>query len=98
MMAMDMRQLLDSMENTIKLQGRARAERRAREAEQEQKEFKEKLMRIAAGQNRHMPNPLRHRSRQPFQRSHIQVSNQCMGVGIDVLILLIVDIFPIILI
>ena len=51
MMAMDMRQLLDSMENTIKLQGRARAARRAREAEQEQKEFKEKLMRIAAGQN-----------------------------------------------
>ncbi len=51
MMALDMRQLLDSMENTIKLQGRARAERRAREAEQEQKEFKEKLLRIAASQN-----------------------------------------------
>ncbi|MCM1119736.1 MAG: hypothetical protein NC543_10320 [bacterium] len=48
--AMDMRQLLDSMENTIKLQGRARAEKRAREAEREQKEFKEKLMRIAASQ------------------------------------------------
>ena len=40
----DMRQLLDSMENTIKLQGRARAERRARKAEQE------KLMRIASSQ------------------------------------------------
>ena len=50
MMTMDMRQLLDSMENTIKLQGRARAEKRAREAEHEQKEFKEKLMRIAASQ------------------------------------------------
>lgn len=50
MTTMDMKQLLDSMENTIRLQGRARAERRAREAEHEQKEFKEKLMRIAASQ------------------------------------------------
>lgn len=50
MTTMDMRQLLDSMESNIKLQGRARAERRAREAEREQKEFKEKLMRIAASQ------------------------------------------------
>ena len=50
MIAMDMKQLLDSMENSIKLQGRARAEQRARRAEQEQKEFKEKLMRIAASQ------------------------------------------------
>lgn len=47
---MDMKQLLNSMESTIKLQGRARAERRAREAEREQKEFREKLMRIAASQ------------------------------------------------
>lgn len=46
----DMKQLMNSMENTMKLQSRARAERRAREAEQEQKEFKEKLMRAAAGQ------------------------------------------------
>lgn len=46
----DMKQLINSMENTMKLQGRARAERRAREAEQEQKEFKEKLMRAAASQ------------------------------------------------
>lgn len=46
----DMKQLINSMENTIKLQGRARAEKRARQAEQEQKEFKEKLMRIAASQ------------------------------------------------
>ncbi len=36
------------MESTIKLQNRAKAERRAKEAEREQKEFKEKLMRIAA--------------------------------------------------
>ena len=50
MIAMDMKQVLDSMENSIKLQGRARAERRARRAEHEQEEFKEKLMRIAAGQ------------------------------------------------
>lgn len=47
---MDMKQLLNSMESTMKLQGRARAERRAREAEREQKEFREKLMRIAASQ------------------------------------------------
>ena len=50
MTAMDMKQLLNSMENSIKLQGRARAEKRARRAEQEQEEFKEKLMRIAASQ------------------------------------------------
>ena len=50
MIAMDMKQLLNSMENSIKLQGRARAERRARRAEQEQEEFKEKLMRNAASQ------------------------------------------------
>jgi len=49
-MSMDMKQLLDSMESSIRLQGRARAERRAREAEQEQKEFREKLARIAASQ------------------------------------------------
>lgn len=46
----DMKQLLNSMENTIKLQNRARAERRAREAEQEQAEFKEKLRRAANSQ------------------------------------------------
>ena len=50
MIGMDMKQLLDSMENSIKLQGRARAERRVRRAEHEQEEFKEKLMRIAASQ------------------------------------------------
>ena len=37
------------MENSIRLQGRGRAEKRARRAEQEQEEFKEKLM-LAASQ------------------------------------------------
>lgn len=46
----EMTQLIDSMKDTIKLLGRARAERRAQEAEQEQQEFKEKLQRIAASQ------------------------------------------------
>ena len=50
MITMDMKQLMDSMENSIKLRSRARAEERARRAEQEQEEFKEKLMRIAASQ------------------------------------------------
>jgi len=50
MNATDMKQLLNSMESNIKLQGRARAEKRARKAEREQKEFKEKLMRAAASQ------------------------------------------------
>ena len=50
MIAMDMKQLLNSMEYSIKLQGRARAEKRARRVEQEQEEFKEKLMRVAASQ------------------------------------------------
>lgn len=44
----DMTQLLNSMENTLKLQNRARAERRAQKAEQEKREFEEKLMRAAA--------------------------------------------------
>ena len=48
MIEKDMKQLIDSMENSIKLQSRARAEKRARRAEREQEEFKEKLMRIAA--------------------------------------------------
>ncbi len=43
----EMQQIIDSMESTVRLQNRARAERRARKAEQEQKEFKEKLMRAA---------------------------------------------------
>ncbi|MCM1127629.1 MAG: hypothetical protein NC429_14315 [Lachnospiraceae bacterium] len=45
-----MRQLLDSMENTLKLQCQAKAERRADEAEREKKAFQEKLMRAAATQ------------------------------------------------
>lgn len=44
----DMAQLLHSMENTVKLQNRASAERRARKAEQEKKEFLEKLQQAAS--------------------------------------------------
>lgn len=47
----DMKQLFASMEETMKLRYRASAERRAREAEQEQKNFREKLMRAAASEN-----------------------------------------------
>lgn len=43
-----MRQLLDSMEYSLKLQCQAKAERRASEAEREKKAFQEKLMRAAA--------------------------------------------------
>lgn len=50
MTTIDMKQLAAFMENTIKLQGRAKAEKRARQAEREQKEFKEELMRIADSQ------------------------------------------------
>lgn len=46
-MMTDMRQLMNSMENTMRLQNRARAQRRAEEAERDKKEFKEKLMRAA---------------------------------------------------
>lgn len=45
-----MRQLLDSMENSIKLQCQARAERRSDEAERERKSFQEKLMRATVSQ------------------------------------------------
>lgn len=44
----DMRKLMDSMEDTIKKQNRANAERRAKKAKQEQDEFEEKLMRATA--------------------------------------------------
>lgn len=44
----DMTQLLHTMENAIKLQTRAGAERRARKTEREEKEFLEKLQRAAA--------------------------------------------------
>lgn len=43
----DMRKMIDSMEQTVKMQNRANAERRAKKAEQEQEEFEEKLMRTA---------------------------------------------------
>lgn len=46
----NMTQLMHSMENTIKLQNRASAERRARKAEQEKKEFLEKLQQAAASE------------------------------------------------
>lgn len=48
--ATEMKQLFSSMEETMKLQYRARAERRAQKAQQEQKDFREKLMRAAAGE------------------------------------------------
>lgn len=47
-MVVDMRQVMASMEETMKLQNQARAERRAEKAAQEKKEFQEKLMRAAA--------------------------------------------------
>ena len=47
-MTTDMKQIIKSMENSIKLRHRARAEKRAEEAEQKKKEFEEKLMRAAA--------------------------------------------------
>lgn len=48
-MTTDMKQLIDSMEKSIKLRNRARAAKRADEAEQKKKEFEEKLMRASAG-------------------------------------------------
>ena len=44
----DMTQLLHSMERSMKLQNRARAERRAARAEQEKREFQEKLLQAEA--------------------------------------------------
>lgn len=44
----DMTQLMNSMENTLKLQMRAKAERRTQKAEQEKKDFQEKLRQAAA--------------------------------------------------
>ena len=43
-----MKQLFDSMENGIRLRARAKAERRAQEAEQEERKFREKLLQAAA--------------------------------------------------
>lgn len=47
-MITDMKQVLSSMENSIRLRNRAEAERRAARSEQEKKEFLEKLMRAAS--------------------------------------------------
>lgn len=44
----EMKQLLDSMENAVKLRSQARAERRAEEAEREKHAFQEKLLIAAA--------------------------------------------------
>ena len=46
-MKSDMTQLIDSMENSIKLQYTARANKRAEKAAQEQREFEAKLARAA---------------------------------------------------
>ncbi len=48
-MTTDMKQLINSMEQNIRLRNRARAEKRAEEAEQEKRKFEEKLMQAAAG-------------------------------------------------
>lgn len=47
-MKTNMTSLLDSMEETIKLQSRAKAEQRARKAQQQEEDFREKLMRTAS--------------------------------------------------
>ena len=46
-MTTSMTKLLDSMEETIKLQNRAKAEQRARKAQKKEEDFREKLMRTA---------------------------------------------------
>ena len=43
-----MTKVFDSMENALRLQFQANAERRAAKAEQEEKEFRERLMQAAA--------------------------------------------------
>ncbi len=45
-----MKKVFDSMENALRLQFQANAERRAAKAEQEEKEFRERLMQAAASQ------------------------------------------------
>ena len=45
---MEMRTMLDSMEEAIKARNRADRERRAKKAEREREEFEEKLMRAVA--------------------------------------------------
>lgn len=46
----DIKQVMDSIENAMRLQIQANSERRAAKAEQEQEEFKEKLMRAVASE------------------------------------------------
>ena len=43
-----MKKVFDSMENALRLQFQANAERRAAKAEQEEKDFRERLMQAAA--------------------------------------------------
>ncbi|MBD5477434.1 MAG: hypothetical protein HDR18_09650 [Lachnospiraceae bacterium] len=43
-----MKQVLDSMEDVVRLRSQARAERRAEEAEAQRRDFQEKLQRAAA--------------------------------------------------
>ncbi len=47
-MMTNMAQMLDSMENAVRLQNQARTERRAEKAAEAKKEFQEKLARAAA--------------------------------------------------
>lgn len=44
----DMTQMMHTMEQTLRLQNRARAERRARKAEEDKRDFQRKLMEAAA--------------------------------------------------
>ena len=46
----DITQMLDSMEDAMKLQMQAKAEKRTEKAAREKKEFQEKLMRAAASE------------------------------------------------
>ncbi len=46
----DMTQMLHSMENAMRLQNQAKAERRAEKAAKDKKEFQEKLMRAASSE------------------------------------------------
>lgn len=45
---LDMRQALNAMEDSMRMQNYSRMQRRAEKAEEEEKEFREKLMRAAA--------------------------------------------------
>lgn len=45
---LDMRQALNAMEDSMRMQNYSRMQRRSEKAEEEEKEFREKLMRAAA--------------------------------------------------